>query len=357
MTKISVADRWAIVTWQREGLGARKIQWKMKTELQKQYSLAGIHYVMKKYASSAEVSDRKRIRTKTARNQQNIEAVKNEMRKKTRNASPVRTPFRLAKKMNISRSSVSRILKLDLGAKPYKVQVVHKLNERNKGDRLERCKWLLRHYKEEDVQDIVFTDESVFPLSGYHNSQNMRVYAEKKGDLDQSQLLKEKQQFPRSVMVWAGVSARGKLPVIICEEGCKVNAKNYQEEILKKMVPKANRLHKGKWVLQQDSAPSHRSSSTQRYLKEKVPRFIPANKWPPCSPDLNPLDYSVWGLLKQRVYSRHLSTIEELGSVIQEEFNALDQAHITNAIQQWRKRLRLVVQHQGGHIEHLLKKL
>jgi hypothetical protein len=34
--------------------------------------------------------------------------------------------------------------------------------------------------------------------------------------------------------------------------------------------------------------------------------------WPPRSPDLNPLDYCVWGHVKSLVYTSAVDTVEEL---------------------------------------------
>lgn len=79
---------------------------------------------------------------------------------------------------------------------------------------------------------MVFTDESVFQMSGYHNSQNMRVYTVQREDIDKSKLVQEKQQFPRYLMIQAGVSMKEKLTFIVCEEGCEVDAETYQTKIL-----------------------------------------------------------------------------------------------------------------------------
>ena len=307
MTVISVADRWTIITWKREGLGPRRIQNKLKKLFNKDHSLTGIKSIIKKFESTGDVQNTTRCKPKSARTPRNIRCVKKELNKKTR-SSPKRTPHRLAQKLNISRSSVARILKFDIGAKAYKSKVVHKLNDKNKEDRLQRCRWLLRNIREDEVENIIFTDESIFPMSGYHNSQNERIYAVSKKDITPDEFLKEKQQFPRSLMVWMGVSMKAKTPVIFCEEGAKMNAEAYRN-LLVDAIPKIKRNHRGAWMLQQDSAPSHRAESTQKFLKENVPAFIPANKWPPCSPDLNPMDYCVWGLLKQKVYSRHFNPL------------------------------------------------
>jgi len=34
--------------------------------------------------------------------------------------------------------------------------------------------------------------------------------------------------------------------------------------------------------------------------------------WPPNSPDLNPVDYAVWGILQDRVYKSEVKDVEEL---------------------------------------------
>lgn len=352
--KVSIAERWAIVTWNRDEYSLSVIQKRLKEKFNKECSIPTIQQTIKRYHDTGDVKDRVRIRRKTARTQTNIEAVKKELfKKKTRNASPKKTPARIANTIKSSKSSVARMIKFDLQLKPYKQQQVQKLTEVNKEKRLARSRKLLRKYDEQDAKKIVFTDESVFPLCGFHNQQNTRVYARNRSDIPEEELLSDRQQFPKTLMVWCGVSAAGKLSLQFCKEGAKLNAKTYQEEILEKALPEAKRLQKG-YIWQQDSAPSHSAASTQRFLQRNVPRYISSEEWPPYSPDLNVLDYCVWGALKQKVYSRSFSSLEDLKVVIEEEFQALPQKNIADAVKQWRRRLRLVVDCAGGHIEHLL---
>ena len=51
------------------------------------------------------------------------------------------------------------------------------------------------------------------------------------------------------------------------------------------------------FTFQQDGAPVHRACETVELLKAVTPDFIPPNLWPPNSPDLNPVDYKIWGIL------------------------------------------------------------
>ena len=62
------------------------------------------------------------------------------------------------------------------------------------------------------------------------------------------------------------------------------------------------------WCFQQDSAPALKAVICQNYCRRHLPDFISTIEWPPSSPDLNPLDYSILGILEARVNSiRHTS--------------------------------------------------
>jgi len=58
------------------------------------------------------------------------------------------------------------------------------------------------------------------------------------------------------------------------------------------------------FIFQQDGAPAHRARETVELLKEVTPDFIQPSLWPPNSPDLNPVDYAIWGIMQERVYNK-----------------------------------------------------
>src|SRR6218665_661467 len=102
-------------------------------------------------------------------------------------------------------------------------------------------------------------------------------------------------------------------------------------------------------------APSHAAKNTMEYLRRENISFIEPDMWPPNSPDLNPVDYAVWGALQQMVYHhRSFTTVDQLKETIVTEWTKLSQCFIDRAIDQWRRRLQCVVQQQGGHIEHFM---
>ena len=76
--------------------------------------------------------------------------------------------------------------------------------------------------------------------------------------------------------------------------------------------------------------------------------------WPPNSPDLNPVDYCVWIALERNVYrGRRFENTIELKKAILQEWEALPQAVINNAIGGFRSRVRLVIAENGQHIENI----
>jgi hypothetical protein len=68
--------------------------------------------------------------------------------------------------------------------------------------------------------------------------------------------------------------------------------------------------------LQQDGAPPHYHRHVRAYLDETLPgRWIGrrgAIKYPPRSPDLTPLDFYLWGTLKDEVHRQRPATRETI---------------------------------------------
>jgi len=65
------------------------------------------------------------------------------------------------------------------------------------------------------------------------------------------------------------------------------------------------------FTFQQDGAPAQSARETVELLKVETPDFIPPNLWLPNSPDLNPVDYKIWGILQERVYKTSSKDVDE----------------------------------------------
>jgi len=57
-------------------------------------------------------------------------------------------------------------------------------------------------------------------------------------------------------------------------------------------------------MFQHDSAPAHRARETIELLQRETPAFISRDLWPPNSPDLNPVNYKICGVMQDRVYQK-----------------------------------------------------
>jgi len=67
-------------------------------------------------------------------------------------------------------------------------------------------------------------------------------------------------------------------------------------------------------------------------LTRETQDFIRQSLWPPKSPDLNPVDYTVWVVLQEQVYREKLRTVKELQHRITDEWKRLDHRVINNAV-------------------------
>ena len=110
------------------------------------------------------------------------------------------------------------------------------------------------------------------------------------------------------------------------------------------------------WIFQQDGAPAHTARVTQNRLQTNCPvcpDFIAKDQWPPNSPDLNPLDYHVWGNVGGLPQAPPKpKTIAELKEVLQVIRDSLPQGPIDKAVKEFSKRLKACVAAEGRHFEH-----
>ena len=156
-------------------------------------------------------------------------------------------------------------------------------------------------------------------------------------------------------MVWARICSTGKRPLVFVDEGVKINKEVYIERILCIHVEPWARAHFGQrsWIFQQDSAPAHKARDTQQWLQQHFPGFITSQEWPPYSPDLNPMDYSVWSILEARACAKPHKNLESLRRALQTEWAKISAQKLREITGNFEKRLKLCVKAKGGYIETL----
>ena len=107
-----------------------------------------------------------------------------------------------------------------------------------------------------------------------------------------------------------------------------------------------------------DGAPPHTAKESWQRLAanfgDRIISFKTDFVWSPYSPDLNPLDFFLWGHLKDMVYRECPQTIQELNDLIVDNIQRIDQDKALCRIVVGHFRMRLNVCRERGvrHLEH-----
>ena len=107
----------------------------------------------------------------------------------------------------------------------------------------------------------------------------------------------------------------------------------------------------------QDGAPAHGTLAVRRLLWEwfsdRVIALHLELKWPPRSPDLTPLDFFLWGYLKQKVFFSPPPDLATIRRRIVDEVSALRQniGCIRRSFSKMTKRANRCIEMNGSHVE------
>jgi len=118
-------------------------------------------------------------------------------------------------------------------------------------------------------------------------------------------------------------------------------------------------LEENKIILQQDDAGPHNARIVTNFLNNEFPgrwmgRYGPI-RWPARSPDLNPLDFFLWGYCKEKIYKTLSEDIEDLETRLRYAIWSIEEDVMENVQGNLLKRMRAwMVRMDGGHFEHLL---
>lgn len=308
-----------------------------------------ISKVIKKFRETGTTDDRPRSgRPRSARTKHLLRIMQQRIRR-----NPARSGRNMARDMNVSRTSMQRALKIDLGLKALRKSNVQMLSASDKAKRVAKCRAFLRRFTVADSNRIIFSDEKMFTVEAKLNRHNNRVYAANREAVNPAILKVRRSEYPAKIMVWGAVCNSGTLELKFVDPGTKVNKEYYVNDVLEPvLLPEAQRLYPdGNWIFQQDGAPAHTANATQAWLRQNCPDFITKTEWPARSPDLNPLDYGIWGMLEGKVNSRSHHSLAALRNCIQREWRRIPRDAIVKAVAQWRKRLRSCIRNQGDHFE------
>ena len=144
------------------------------------------------------------------------------------------------------------------------------------------------------------------------------------------------------------------------QPGAKINADYCIDYILKPFLScDLHRLfpigEEKKMIYHHDSAPVHILKKTIAFLNKSKINYVKSDEWMPKSHDVAPMDYSIWGYLKQQLNKQKIETLDELFKKILYQWKKIDKTYIDKVLADWPKRVYRIYKARGFHIEHRLK--
>lgn len=167
-------------------------------------------------------------------------------------------------------------------------------------------------------------------------------------------------QYPQKLNVWAGILGKEIIGLFFIDGN--LNGPTYVLLLHQQIVP-AMRISATRqnipWTdvhYRQDGASAHFSRIVTDYLNLVFPnQWIGRGgpmAWPPRSPDLTPLDFFLWGYLKDRVCFPE--SLLEMQNRILDNCLIPDEDMLSRVMESFEERIYLCMHEDGKQFEHLL---
>jgi hypothetical protein len=226
---------------------------------------------------------------------------------------------------------------------------------------------------------ILWTDESTFTPNGVFNSRNRLLWQEENPHAIRQGAF----QFRWSINVWAGViadrvvSSRLIDATFLPQQFSNVLVRDFQigpyflpprlngqiyadflENQLPILLEDVPYQARADMIFQHDGAPAHFSRQVRQFLNARFPdRWMGRGgpiTWPPRCPDLNVLDYFLWGHVKALIEHRRDGTVHEVRDAIVAAFNTITPEMVQRATRNITRRAELCLRERGRHFEQFL---
>ena len=239
----------------------------------------------------------------------------------------------------------------DLDQKGYHLSRCQQLQQPDYGARINWATTFLAnqatdpHYEDE----IWWSDEAHCHISGHVNSHNAVYWGSQKPTT-----VIERPLHPIKVTIWCAMSSHGVLgPYFIEENGVTVtvNGARYLDMLDTKFYPDFsdfafdNPELSTDWYFQQDGARPHITRGVRAWIFNKfgirtIGEYL-NNHWPARSPDLTPMDFFLWGWVKEQLYQRYpIVSRAQLKARITDIIRNMDIMFATNACRSVKRGLK-----------------
>ena len=246
-------------------------------------------------------------------------------------------------------STTFKIARKKLKLFPYKIQIVQKLEPQDRPNRQAFAETLLQRLRADGdyLRKIAFSDEASFSVDRVVNRHNCRIWGS-----EHPHETFEKPRFSPKVQVWCCVHHSQIVGPYFFNDPTVTGA-NYLDMLQNYAMPQLERIPD--LIYQQDGAPPHWSLDVRAYLDDVfqdawIGRGGPT-AWPARSPDITPLDFFLWGYVKDRVYKTPVDDIDHLKDKIREAVASVTPDMLAATWRELRSRLVFLRDHNGDHVE------
>ncbi|KAJ3659556.1 hypothetical protein Zmor_011240 [Zophobas morio] len=266
--------------------------------------------------------------------------------------NPQTSLTRLSQQSGVPVTTCHKVVKKRLHMHPYKITTVQQLLPIDPPRRVEYCNWFQNTFHDDGLLDLTFfSDEAWFHLSGYVNSQNFRIWS-----AENPHVFVETPLHLLKIGVWLAVSRRRIYGPIFFHD--TMTGERYSQQILEPFIQQLDDEELQLGYFQQDGATAHTARATLEYLQQhyddRVISLGVQHAFPPRSPDLTPLDFSIFGYLKDKVFQRQMNNLAELQHEIERWVQSIDGRMLQNIFESKKKRVNMCLELNGEHFQHLL---
>lgn len=245
---------------------------------------------------------------------------------------------------------------------PFHFQRTQELLPADFQPRVAFCEWY-RHQVEaspEFALKVLWTDEASFTRGGISNIHNEHYWSHTNPHVSTESSF----QHQWRINVWAGII--GDVVVGPYFLPHSLNGANYLEFLTQHLDEEltvlpvstyVNLVMDNNMIFQHDGAPAHFARDVRNYLNTRFSQWLGRGgsiPWPPRSPDLTPLDFFLWGYVKNKVYAVECSSRDEMEERIKAAFATVTPEMLRNVRGSLHRRALLCIQLEGRHFEPFL---
>ena len=335
MSRRPPEDRWAVISWHKEGLTTAEIC--RKTGFDHQFVTRWIS----KYNDSGSVDDAARAGRPRKLSKRVERTVEKKMRGKRRRSSRViARELKRQKVADVSYTTVQRTAHRR-GLQAFKQRKTSRLSKAHKRGRLKFARTNIK----KNWSNVVFSDEHTFKQFKGGNPRHNFVWAKSVSEVPG----KEMERWGLTVDAWGGFSSQGKTELAFYEGTLDAHA--YQDILENSLLPAAQEWfgdEKEGWELQQDKATCHTAKSTKRWLEQHEVAVVEG--WPTKGDDINPIE-NLWAILDERLESKKFTTEKGMKKAIRQLWDEVDLSLLHSLIHSIPDRLRRIRKAEGGSIK------